>query len=50
MGSLEKTILLGKIEGNKKRERPNMRHADYMKEVIGIILQELSTAVEDRTL
>lgn len=43
-------ILLGKIEGNKKGERPNMRHTDYMKEVIGIILQELSTAVEDRTL
>lgn len=42
--------MLGKIRGSKKRERPNMRWIDYIKEAIGVSLQQLSRAVEDRTL
>lgn len=49
-GSLETTIMLRKIEGSKKRERPNMRWIDTIKEAIGTSLQELSRAVEDGTL
>ena len=48
--SLEKTIMLGKVEGSRKRGRPNMRWIDSIEEAIGMSLQELSRAVEDRTL
>ena len=48
--SLEKTIMLGKVEGSRKRGRANMRWIDPIKEAIGLSLQELSRAVEDRTL
>lgn len=48
--SLGKTITLGKIEGNRKEGRPNMRWSDSMKEAIGMRLHKLSRAVEDRTL
>ena len=41
---------LGKIEGSRKRGRPNRRWTDCIKEAIGLCLQELSRAVEDRTL
>ena len=34
-GSLEKTVMLGKIEGSRKRERIKMRWADSIKEAIG---------------
>ena len=47
--SLENTIMLGKVEGSRKR-RPNMRWIDSIKEAIGMSLEELSRAVEDRTL
>lgn len=47
-GSLEKTLMLGKIEGN--RARSNMRWTDFLKEAIELSLQELSMAVEDKTL
>lgn len=47
-GSLEKTILLGKREGSRKRGRANMRWTDSIK-AIGMSLQELSWAAEDRT-
>ena len=36
--SLEKTIMLGKIEGSRKRGRPNMRWIDSVKEAIGMSL------------
>ena len=48
--SLEKTIMLGKVEGSRKRGRPNMRWIDSIKAAMGIGLQDLSRAVEDRTL
>ena len=49
-GSLEKTIMIGKIEGGRKRGRPSVRWGDSIKEAIGWSLQELSRAAEDRTL
>lgn len=39
----------GKIEGNKKKGRPNMRWIHSMKEAIGGSPQELDWAVEGRT-
>lgn len=44
-----KTVMLGKIEGSKKRGKPNLRGIDSIKEAIDAILQELSRAAEDRT-
>lgn len=37
--------MLGKIESDIKRERPNMRWVDSIKEATGVSLQELSWAV-----
>lgn len=48
--SLEKTIMLEKIEGSGKGGRPRMKWMDSLKEDIGMNLQELSIAVEDRAL
>ena len=47
--SLEKTVVLEKFKGRRKR-RPNMRRSDSIKKAMGMSLQELSRAVEDRTL
>lgn len=33
--SLEKTIMLGKVEGSKKRGRPDMRWIDFIQEATG---------------
>lgn len=49
-GSLEKTTCWEKMEGRKKREKPNMRWLDSIKGDMGMSLQELSRTVEDRTL
>ena len=38
-GSSEKTMMLGNIEGNRKRERPDVRWIDSIKEAIGRSLQ-----------
>lgn len=48
--SLGKIINLGKTEGNKKRGRSHMRGIDSIMEAMGMILQELSRAIEERTL
>lgn len=37
-GSLKKIIMLGKIEGGRKRGRPNMKCIDSIKEAIGMSL------------
>ena len=42
--------MLRKIEGSSKRGRPNMRWTDSIKEAIVTSRQELSRAVEHRTL
>ena len=47
-GSLEKLIMLGKIEGSRKGGRPNVRWIDSTKETTGVSLQQLSRASEDR--
>ena len=41
--SLEKTVMLGKAEGSRKRGRPNMRWTDSPKEAPGLRLQEVRT-------
>ena len=42
--------MLGKIEGSRKNERQNLRWIDSVKGTVGLNLQEVSRAVEDRTL
>ena len=48
--SLEKTGVLGKIEGSRERGRPNMRWIDSEKAAVRMSLQGLSRAVANRTL
>ena len=40
--SLEKTAMLRKVEGSRKRGRPNRRWADSLKEPTGLSLQDQS--------
>ena len=49
-GFLEKTIMLVKVKGSRKRERPDVSWTDSIKEAPGRSLQELSRAAEDETL
>ena len=46
--SLEKTLMLGKIEGNRKRGRPKIRWLDTITDAMQINLQELKVMVTDR--
>ena len=39
--SLEKTIMVGKVEGSRRRGRSNTRWTDSLKEATGLSLQEL---------
>lgn len=48
--SLENTVMLRKLEGSRERGRLNMRCMDSENEAKGVSLQDLSRAVEDRTL
>lgn len=48
--SLEMIIMLGKVAGNRKRGRQNIKWIDSIKEPRDMSLQTLSRAVEDRTL
>ena len=45
--SLEKTLMLGKVEGSRKRGRPNTRWSDSLKEPTGLGWLELKGAAED---
>ena len=47
--SLEKTIMLGKLEGNKRRGRPNTRWINSIKEATDANLKVLSSATENKT-
>ena len=49
-GSLKKIIILGQIEGRRKRGITNERWIDSINETISMSLQELSRAVEERML
>ena len=46
--SLEKTVMLGKMEGTRRRGRRRMGWLDSVLEVIGMSLAKLREAVEDR--
>ena len=47
--SLEKIIMLRRVEGSRKRERPNIRWIDFLMEPTCLNLQELSREVAHRT-
>ena len=46
--SLEKTLLLGKIEGKRRREQQKMRWIDSIADSVGMNLSKLWKIVEDR--
>ena len=47
---MEKTVMLETMGSSRKDGRPNVRRIDNIKEAVGVSLQELSRAGEDRTL
>uniref|UniRef100_A0A803TRD7 Reverse transcriptase domain-containing protein n=1 Tax=Anolis carolinensis TaxID=28377 RepID=A0A803TRD7_ANOCA len=48
--SLEKIVMLGKMEGKRKRGRPRARWMDGIREMTGLTLKELGEATADRDL
>ena len=45
---LEKTLMLGKMQGNRRRGRQRMRWLDSITDSMDMILSQLQEAVEDR--
>jgi len=46
--SLEKTLMLGKIEGRRRREQQRMRRLDHITNSMDMNLSKLREIVEDR--
>jgi hypothetical protein len=46
--SLERDIVLGQVEGHRKQGKPRMRWLGSIKEAIGLLLEDLREAVQDR--
>jgi len=46
--SLEKSLILGKIEGRRKRGHQKMRHLDDITNAMNMSLGKLQTTVRDR--
>ena len=46
--SLEKTLMLGKIEGRRRREQQRMRWLDGVSDSMGMSLSRLQKIVKDR--
>jgi CRISPR/Cas system-associated exonuclease Cas4 (RecB family) len=45
--SLERDIILGQVEGQRKQGKPRMRWLDSIKEATGLPLEDLRKAVQD---